>query len=460
MKELCSIQKVIFREVFRYPTFRHLLEIDEKEDPFSKKKYPDVGFKEWCQARGLEQSVIENAFFKFIYDASFVSPFEMEAAAAIKTCWGVMRNFKATRWYYLQGGYSQDLFNPVHHYLHEHDEFSCTMLEELRKFIAIGQRIVDYDSDQVEDHPDSSQPRKRPSEETLAKYKLLKETGKLAGIVHDIKDEFDCTKPPKEVDYFISTLPLENLWDVLRMSGMTHDFHNIKRLYDGHARTKLPKTVATVNLQVWFQRRVTDPRLKNFIAGLSPLPAMVDYKNFLPMYEDETRWPGSVLELNGSVEELRNGKFAKDVAKFIEIPKNPIQPTADDRIDFAKRILIDISEAYGFPELKKAVVEDAFLEVKDWKGRTRWHGTKKVPPFLWWNVHENNSYFVMSPGTLFDRPLTRTPYENLFLAGDWIRNGIDLPCMEGAARSGRMAALEILQKENCPALIEVYDPID
>ncbi|MEX5218020.1 MAG: NAD(P)-binding protein [Nitrospira sp.] len=457
-KELASIQDVIFREVFRYPTFRRLLEIDEKQDPCTKKKYPNIDFRQWCLARGLEQSVIDNAFFKFVYDASFVSPFDMEAAAALKTCWGVIRNFKATRWYYVQGGYSQDLFNPVHHYLHEHEDFSCTMLEELRSFSTAGSRITGYESRQVADHPDSSQPRKQPSAETLAKYKALEESGKLAGIVHHVRDEFDCTKPPKAVDYFISTLPLDNLWEVLTASGMTKAFPNIARLHGGHPNPKVPRTVATVNLQAWFQRRVTDPSFQNFIAGLSPLPVMVDYKNFLPMYQDNVRWPGSVLELNGSVEELRKSIFTDDVEQFLDIPQSPIQPTAEARISFAKRILLHIADKYGFPELKSAVQEEAFLEVGDWQGRTRWRDTNKIPPFLWWNVHENNSYFVTSPGTLYDRPRTRTPYDNLFLAGDWIRNGIDLPCMEGAARSGRMAALEILKAERCPELIDIYDP--
>jgi uncharacterized protein with NAD-binding domain and iron-sulfur cluster len=63
---------------------------------------------------------------------------------------------------------------------------------------------------------------------------------------------------------------------------------------------------------------------------------------------------------------------------------------------------------------------------------------------------------------------------NLFLAGDWTRNGFDIPCMEGAARSGRMAALSIVKaalgrddptadptrarESQDPAYIAVHDP--
>jgi len=472
IQELLSIQDVILREVFRYPTFRSLLEIDNKVDPYTRKKYPDVGFTEWCRARGLEESVINDSFFKFIYDAFFVSPFEMEAAAAIKTCWGVLHNYNATQWYYVQGGYTQQLWDPVFRYLKEQrGEFSCTMLEELHKFVVEGSRIAGYVSRQVQSHPDSSQPREEPSEETKEKYAALRASGKLKVIVDSIDDEFGSVPPPKKVDYFISTLPLENLWDVLQDSDMTRMFPNIQKLYEGHAQTKfqlaprkaaragkVPAMVWTVNLQAWFQQRVTDPGLKNFIAGLSPLPVMVDYKNFLPIYQSNSRWPGSVLELNGSVEALSE---YRELAEFIsDIPENSIQPTDDRRIEFAKRLLIDIAVKNGFPKLKKAVEENAFLEVDDWQGRNRWGGTTKIPPLLWFNVHENNSYFVVSPGTLFDRPTVKTPYDNLFFAGDWIRNGIDLVCMEGAARSARMSVVEILKKENCWDLIEVYDPTD
>jgi hypothetical protein len=345
------------------------------------------------------------------------------------------------------------------------------MLEELHKLRPDGSRIVGYVSRQVSSHPDSSQPRKEPSDETKKKYAELRASGRSKVIVDSIDDEFDSVRPPENVDYFICTLPLENLWNVLHASAMTQMFPNIQKLYEGHAQTKLklapqkvapggkvPAMVWTVNLQAWFQRRVTDQGLKNFIAGVAPLPTMVDYKNFLPIYKNDRRWPGSVLELNGSVEALRE---YPEVAQIInEIPENPIQPTDDRRIEFAKRILLETATKNGFPELKKAVEDDAFLEVDDWEGRRRWGRTKKIPPLLWFNVHENNSYFVVSPGTLCDRPAVNTPYENLFFAGDWIRNGIDLVCMEGAARSARMAVVEILKKENCRELIEVYDPTD
>jgi zeta-carotene desaturase len=54
-------------------------------------------------------------------------------------------------------------------------------------------------------------------------------------------------------------------------------------------------------------------------------------------------------------------------------------------------------------------------------------------------VKEIRATFSASPGLEQARPLSATPFENLFLAGDWTRSGWP-PIMEGAVRSGYLAA--------------------
>ena len=61
------------------------------------------------------------------------------------------------------------------------------------------------------------------------------------------------------------------------------------------------------------------------------------------------------------------------------------------------------------------------------------------------NIDRSARYVLASPGGLADRPEPEgEPHSNLRLAGDWTKNGIDIPCMEGACVSGIRAAAAIM----------------
>lgn len=447
--EVVSFYEVILGELRRYRTFDQLQEVD---------RYADEEFGEWCLKKGLLPSVLDKHLVKFLCDGTYVSPHKIDAASAIRGLWTFARDYEASEWFYIDGGITPQLMDPLAGYVRAQG-VSWTMLMKLKRLILDPARphVRGYEAVQMSGHPDKS------SDETLEEVERADHpvTGEdtqdmdLHGHPHQADALMPCcTAPPGQVDYYICTLPLDSLWTVLQASDMADEFENVRTLATD--KTRFPGPVATLNLQAWFQHKVLPDSADNVIAGLEPLCVMIDYKGLLSSYQDDERWPGSVIEINGAEEEL--AKASPEWVALKQELNGQVEPHDPRVIAFAKRIMKQMAERYRFRNLAQAVDQDDFLIRHDgWEQRERWNQTNKIPPFLWINRHEHNGFFVTSPGSLQHRPGITTPYDNLFLAGDWTRNRFDVPCMESAARSGRMAAVEILKKEGCGGVM-VYDP--
>ena len=64
---------------------------------------------------------------------------------------------------------------------------------------------------------------------------------------------------------------------------------------------------------------------------------------------------------------------------------------------------------------------------------------KPAPMPMWQVVKEKRATFAATPEQEALRPPARTAWSNLFLAGDWVSNGLP-STIEGALRSGEVAA--------------------
>jgi len=105
-----------------------------------------------------------------------------------------------------------------------------------------------------------------------------------------------------------------------------------------------------------------------------------------------------------------------------------------------------ISAAYDLVSMDKTAIRDAALadlaEI--------WPVAREAKLLRWWVVTEHGATFAARPGVDALRPPQRTPVDGLFLAGDWTRTGWP-GTMEGAVRSGYLAAQGILADLDAPA---------
>jgi len=445
--EVKSFKDVIMNEVLKYPDFDDLAVWD---------KYQAVAFDKWCRDRCIRGSIFNKAIYKFIFDGTYIAPNHMDATSGLMALWILLRNCEAAEWFYINGGITQLIHDPIKNYLETagNVEFHKEIELDRFEFVEATNKLTKayFRKPLFKEHYYGQEAGK----DKTYKCETLKAQDRIFLSPADLRKGFQATDentsefrkgPPVEFDFCISTVPLDNFYEILCLSDMEKlpCFKNIINLRKSKFFTQ---PVGTVNLQAWFKKTNLLGSYKNVIAGLEPLCIAVDYKNILPMYKDDPRY-GSVLEINGSLKELADPDFSGYWE--LEDPEQKIfqTPEKSDTIDFAKRILTDFARRYKFEELEEAVEKDEFLELPDdhekWPERERWKETK-IPPFLWKNTDPYNRFFVTGPGTLSQRPwIWDTKYPvNLILAGDWTRNGFDIPSMEGAARSGRMAARAVL----------------
>jgi squalene-associated FAD-dependent desaturase len=117
----------------------------------------------------------------------------------------------------------------------------------------------------------------------------------------------------------------------------------------------------------------------------------------------------------------------------------------DAPTDRSQYLQLVISASYDLLALDKVAIRDRVLaELGE-----IWPAAREAMLLRWWVVTEHGATFAVRPGIEALRPPQRTPIDGLFLAGDWTDTGWPAT-MEGAVRSGYLAAQEILRDLDRP----------
>ncbi len=107
--------------------------------------------------------------------------------------------------------------------------------------------------------------------------------------------------------------------------------------------------------------------------------------------------------------------------------------TAQWLFAFGDRISVTVSAADAIVDVEREELARLF-----WQDIQRAYGFSAKMP-RWQIVKEKRATFAATPEQDARRPLSRTRWGNLFLAGDWIQTGLPAT-IEGALRSGEVAA--------------------
>jgi uncharacterized protein with NAD-binding domain and iron-sulfur cluster len=247
--------------------------------------------------------------------------------------------------------------------------------------------------------------------------------------VHDQVGADEILTDGADFDWVICALPSNVTAHVLR----NHAAHPVlSRIED------IP-TVATLHLQAWTKRdvRALGWQWAGHVLGGFPQPlnSMLESHELLTRETWGASGPKGLLYASGPF----GGGWSTDSA----------DPAARATAESAA-----VSEATAFTKEKLGFAFDDAPRVAngdldlDIFHAPLHPGDPMKDQFVRGNIDRSSRYVLMKPGTQRARPRPDAPgLTNVRLAGDWTKNGTDIPCQEGAVRSGLLAAQSILGED-------------
>jgi uncharacterized protein with NAD-binding domain and iron-sulfur cluster len=201
---------------------------------------------------------------------------------------------------------------------------------------------------------------------------------------------------------------------------------------------KIP-TVATLHLQAWLRDELHTlgwATASRVLGGYpQPLNSMLTQDEILAIEPWPSPRPRGLLYLSGPF----GGGWSRD-------SEDPADRAASDAAAY------DEAKAFVTSELGKALPNAVT------SGGTFDFSTLHAPlhpadrlrdQYVRGNIDRHARYVLMKPGTLKHRPpAAPAALKNLRLAGDWVKTGVDIPCIEGTVTSALQAANGILPPDD------------
>ncbi len=367
----------------------------------------EYSFTEFCLAHGLSLGLTQKAWFRYVLDLAFNYP---QQGSAYVGAYGFRKllGYDASEVLYLNGGLSEVIIDPLERRFRE----LGGRIELGRKAVALGLDAAGRLVTSVELAPMG---RVEPAHQHLRLVDGDPDEAPQDGVPSSAagepvsqRSDTQVRRRGQDFDVVVSTLPVDSTRALLRA---TPDFERAVFEHAFFRNMWQLRTVASISMRVWSPRKLLPPDLTTVVMG-TPQPAatVIDYAN--------------------RIDELRDGPWASVVEFEGQEGLHGAMSNAE-----LKRLILEQFASLPFSLMRTEWIADALGKRNGWACELR----RNAPNHL--------RYLLMEPGHWKFRPDAREcPYENLVLAGDWLKSTQPTASMESAVRTGQQAALLVASR--------------
>lgn len=405
-------------------------------------------FREWIEKHGASKISLESAWLRSGYDLAFsyengdsTKP-NMAAGVAVRSIFRAAFSFKGAGMWTMQAGMGETIFSPLYLLLKQRGV-------KFQFFHKVEKLELSSDKSAIASIVMNVQATVRDDE-----YKPLRTFGNLDCWTH--VPDFSQLVEGAQLEQ--SGVNLESNWkhwpggEKVLKQGLDFDAiilgipiaalkticnELIEHRSEWQLMLENVKTIQTQAFQLWFNQSTEDLgwELEKPILGayVDPIDTWADMTHLLSVEEWQEPKPKQIAYFCGV---MPDADLIPPVTDF-GFPAREHARTRAVAVDFLDKSSLHLwpksraasSDAFNWDYLHAAGSGEARLEEQYWRA----------------NIDPSERYTLATKGsTKFRLRPDQSGFSNLVLAGDWLRNGLNLPgCIESAVLSGRQAARAI-----------------